>query len=670
MNKSESNDGGVTSWRKKAAGQFESWMKPDISGWSSEKQEQYINKLRAVELYCAGESLRNIQAVTGMSGALVIYYIKKCLTDFPSGQLWGCRALVHGYHIAPYVRTSPLANKLSEDQGGLSGALTFTLNRYPELEQLLLDEIGKLRKLKKYYDPVISSSSLHHIFIKKLEELGAPHDEWPFTAKWQGARSINEYMNLILIENFSHSVSVRGDSAARAHLQVGKGKSSLIVAPDPYDAVQMDAYHTDCHLSVVFKTPEGTERSVLINRLWLIVLIDVASNAALAYKLVYRSQVSAADVIDVMRLALQPKHERPPPVIPDIEYPEGVGFPQDCLPECRHALWSFLMLDNALAHLSKKISELARTQLGFVVNYGPVAHPMRRPDIERFFRELASRIFWRLISSTGSNPFKGRVKNGEVIAAEENVHDDAVHHILDLEIAQYNCRPSEGLSFLSPLQFIEQKLKIDNAHLMLRKLASVSIESANTILYVKQEVYVRGGGKSGRLPNVKIDRVRYTSGILKDATELIGVKILVSINENDMRSVEAFTLDGMPIGTLVAEGRWNLSAHDRRTRRAINSLMTQRLLVITQGENPVYAYELYLGKLNKKTKNGKPPISARNATEAKRVADAAGHIPTLSESIVSSELDVGKGKLRTVVNSCLASEMPDLNMVLRSGKIK
>lgn len=61
MNKSKSNDGGVNSWRKKAAGQFESWMKPDISGWSSEKQEQYTNKLRAVELYCGGESLRNIQ---------------------------------------------------------------------------------------------------------------------------------------------------------------------------------------------------------------------------------------------------------------------------------------------------------------------------------------------------------------------------------------------------------------------------------------------------------------------------------------------------------------------------------------------------------------------------------------------------------------------------------
>ncbi|QZC93077.1 hypothetical protein K2E96_18860 [Pseudomonas sp. ERGC3:05] len=171
-----------------------------------------------------------------------------------------------------------------------------------------------------------------------------------------------------------------------------------------------------------------------------------------------------------------------------------------------------------------------------------------------------------------------------MIATDENVHDDAVHHLLDLEIAHYNCRPSEGLSFLSPLQFIAQKLKIDKAHLMLRKLANVSIDGANNILYVKEIVYVRGGGKSGRLPHIKIDRARYTSGILKDAAELIGVKILVSINENDMRTVEAYTLDGMPIGTLVAEGRWNLSAHDRRTRRAINSLMTQRLLVITKGK--------------------------------------------------------------------------------------
>lgn len=673
MNKGNSCNGDHNKWRKRAAGQFDSWLKPDISNWSEKKKEDYLNTYRAMELYCAGEPLHDIEAVTGLSGSLVVYYVKKCLADSPGGQPWGCRALVHGNHTAPYERTCPLAKKLAEDQGGLAGALTFTLNRYPELEELLQGEICKLKKTNKYHEPKISPGTLHKIFIKTLEGLGAPGDEWPFTTKWRGVRSISNYMNVILMENFGHSVSVRGDRAARAHLQVGKGKSSLISAPDPYDAVQMDAYYTDCHLSVVFKTPEGTEVSVLINRLWLIVLIDVASNAVLAYKLVYRSQVAAADVIDVMRLALQHEHQRPPPVIPGIEYPENGGFPQDCFPECRHALWSFLMLDNALAHLAKKISELARKELGFVVNYGPVAHPMRRPDIERYFKELASRFFWRLISTTGSNPFNGRVENAQEIAVSENVHDDALHHLIDIEIAQYNCKPTEGLSFLSPLEFIGQKLRINNAHLMLRTLANVPIEGANTILHVKEMVYVRGGGKSGRLPHIKLDRVRYTSGMLKDAAELIGTKISILINENDMRTVEAFTLDGMPIGTLVAEGRWSLSAHDRRTRRAINSLLAQRLLVVTQGEDPVYAYGLYLGRINKKgkkSKQGKAPISPRSATEAKRVADEAGFVPTLCEPDVLAELDVGKGKLHTVVSSGLTSEMPDLNKLLRSRKVK
>ncbi|AWY39146.1 hypothetical protein DKY63_04185 [Pseudomonas putida] len=673
MNKINSTDRGITNWRQKASGQFAFWPKVDISSWNAEKKEQYKNKYIAMEMYCAGELLRDIAATTGLSGSLVIYYVKKCLEDSPSGQPWGCRALVHGYHIASYERTLPLAKKLTEDQGGQAGALTFTLDRYPELEELLIAEIQKLKKTKKYHEPKISPGFLHHLFIKTLERLGAPADEWPFTMKWRGIRSISNYMNEVLAENFCHSVSVRENDIARAHLQVGHGKPSLISALDPYDAVQMDAYYTDCHLSVVFKTPEGTEVSILLSRLWLIVLIDVASNAVLAYKLVYRSQVAAADVVDVMRLALQKEHQRPPPVVEGIKYPVDGGFPQEQFPQCQHALWSFLMLDNALAHLGKRVSELARKELGFIINYGPVKSPMRRPDVERFFKELAHRLIWRLISTTGSNPFNGRVENAQEIAVSENVRDDALHHLIDAEIAQYNCRPTEGLSFLSPLEFIGHKLKANNSHLMLRTLPDVAIEGANPILYIKETVYVRGGGKSGRLPHIKLDRVRYTSGILKDAVELIGTKISILINENDMRTVEAFTLDGMPIGTLVAEGRWSLSAHDRRTRRAINSLLTRRLLVVTQGDDPVYIYSMYLGRINKsnkKSKKGKASISPRNATEAKRVADTAGYEPTLSEADVLAELDVGKGKLHTVESSGLASEMPDLNQLLRSRKVK
>ncbi|AZD61029.1 hypothetical protein C4K18_3056 [Pseudomonas chlororaphis subsp. aurantiaca] len=285
------------------------------------------------------------------------------------------------------------------------------------------------------------------MFISKLKALGAPLDAWPFNTKYQGLRTISSYMKHLLEDNFGSSVTARGSSEAKAHLQVGRGKHTLIDAQDPYDVVEMDSYYLDCRMSVFFATPQGTQVSVLINRIWLVAMIDRASKAIISYKLIYRSEVSAADVIEVLRLALSPTHIRPPAVVEGIKYPTGGGLPLEVIPECRHALWSVLMLDNALAHLSSKISESARKEVAFALNYGPVGYPMRRPNIEHSFKEFAKNLFWRLITTTGSNPQNGRAEDAEDAAMIYKVEAAHIEHLLDVEIAQYNCRPSEGLFF-------------------------------------------------------------------------------------------------------------------------------------------------------------------------------------------------------------------------------
>jgi hypothetical protein len=67
-----------------------------------------------------------------------------------------------------------------------------------------------------------------------------------------GARSITKYIEDLLDRNFARSVNNWENQAAKAHLSVGTGKSAFLTFDEPYDAVEIDAYHIDAHLTVPF----------------------------------------------------------------------------------------------------------------------------------------------------------------------------------------------------------------------------------------------------------------------------------------------------------------------------------------------------------------------------------------------------------------------------------
>jgi hypothetical protein len=128
--------------------------------------------------------------------------------------------------------------------------------------------------------------------------------------------------------------------------------------------------------------------------------------------MVYRSEVSAEDVLRVIRMAINPP-EKLELTIPGLVFPKNGGFPNEIFPECVGAAWNVLFLDGALAHLSQAIHARARKTIGFEINWGPVGHFERRPNIERLFSDISSAIFLRMPSTTGSHPHKGRAKDAQ-----------------------------------------------------------------------------------------------------------------------------------------------------------------------------------------------------------------------------------------------------------------
>jgi hypothetical protein len=656
--------------QNKVCDEFKFWQEPSLSHLNSHDKEVYVFRYQALEMYSAGGRLRDIEELTGITPPQVVSLAKRCLEISPDGNPWGCRALLPRIRLAPYTRSAPPSNCTTGGRGGYAGSFGWILDQYEDFPELLRKKIFKIKGHGTVYEHKISAKTLHCVFLQTLQDLGAPIDQWPFTTELKGARTISKFLNAIMDGNFDQAVQVNEESPACAHLKVGKGVRTSLRSNQPYDVVEVDAYKTDCHTSVEFMTPEGLLTAVRITRMWLIAMIDVASGAVIIYILVFKPEVNAEDVVNLFRLALLPQRERPLPLVDGLIYPEGSGLPSEVIDECKGALWSVIKFDGALAHLAEKITDLSRKELGYSWNVGPSQHFERRASIERLFADFSNGIFSRMPSTTGHGPGKGRADKAEQIAVTTRIIADEIRHVLDVEIAMHNARPTEGL-YMSPLEYIRQKITANNNHLILRKLPNADVQNSSEILVRKQRVYVRGGRKTGRAPHIQFARVKYTSDQLRQAANLVGKQILIEIFEEDIRYLNAFTLQGESLGKLVAMGHWADMKHSLTTRQAINKLVSQRVVIIAQGQNPVQVYMEHLTTKNKAArKKSKSPLSSRQATEAKRLSDETGLSLNIHDPVVGAEYPSILSIDPESKNHSSFAPMPDLNKLLGKNKLR
>lgn len=640
------------------------WPTVSLDGVEDPFREKFLNRCKAVKMYVEGETGATIEAVTGIPRTFIHRLTAKCLELAGDGRILGFRALIPHIHLKPYIRTSEVKPKFQEAQGGLSGIFRRTLDKYPNIEELLIQLIRKINSpQQKVHEKKIDSTKLHRTFIKCLREAGVSDREWPFNTKHLGLKTIQKYMKDRLDESFFRSVTTREEQTAIAHLAVGTGHEKFLSFEEPYDAVELDAYSINAFFSAEFETPEGTLVEVQLDRLWLLALQEHVSTSVLSYSVVYRSEVSADDVLGVIRKALNPPVEVEL-TIPGLTYPSDGGLPNQVIPECVGAVWNAMLLDGALAHLSKSVRDRARNELGFMLNWGPVAHFERRPKIERLFKKISEDIFMRYPSTTGSNPGKGRAKNAEENATRYRLRANEAEQIIAVYFAQHNATPSQGISYLSPLEVLKHYIQKQSEHFLLRHLPQKNGTTMCTLPVIK-ECTVRGGRTSGRRPYVEIDRARYTNPVLAQSAALIGRKLIVEIDEDDMRFVKAYLEDGSELGMLKAGGKWWVTKHSRKTRKIINSLISKRILIISSQDDPIQVYLKYLSTQNGGTKKKKKKvIQPAQATEAVRVSKESGIKNTVYPP-ENNSFPISSWSTKTAVPALINKPMPDLNNLLK-----
>jgi putative transposase len=614
------------------------WMSVDTSipndcdEFNGARAEDILNRVMAIRLLMAGKTYREVTQATGICRSTVTALLKKCLSIADDGQIQGFRALIPYIHLSRNVRRSPLLPKRKQQKGGMSCALAYVLASYPDLEDDLLRTLDRKRGDRSARDFNIQGMTLVRLFYAKLKRRGVGDNEWPFTPEYRGKRTIEKYMKgLLQGRSFAQAVRNTGGHEALAHLPTGTGHMPMIPYAEPFDAVEIDAYHIDAFFTVVFGTPEGTSTDVILDRLWLLAIVERLSTAVLAYKIVYSSEVSASDVASLIRDSICKVWQPKALTNRAFEYLPTGGLPSGVIPEARHAVWNVTLLDGALANLAKRIHDEVRKSTGFVMIWGAPGHFEHRPNVERTFLKIAENVFHQFPSTTGSNPRSGRARDPEAAAKKHRIYADKTEELVDVYFAEHNGTPGERNSFNSPLETLRYFICGESPRTMVRTLPHGDNEKPRLARRTKK-VPVRGSIARGRRPYIQYESVHYTNPLLGDSKWLLGKEITIHVDDDDLRQVSAFLPNGAELGVLVATGKWGVTKHDIKTRKAIFRLVYKRILILSETIDPVLAFLDLLAN-----KRGGRIIDKRDATDAVRVAKEAGVQPHIgpSKSVIS-----------------------------------
>ncbi|MFM0476316.1 hypothetical protein [Paraburkholderia strydomiana] len=601
-----------------------------------EEKEKVRNRETAVRMLVSNATYQEITHVTGLHKNQVRKLAMTCMALAPDGNVFGFRALLPYCRNERNVRRAPIGPKRQHQQGGMSGAFAALLARFDGLEDFLRKLIrGEKPRSTVVVERRIRAVDLHKTFLEEVKRLGVTRTEWPLNTEHKGRKTIERFFRDVLNEDFSGTVRQREESDAKAHLATGKGQQPLIAFAEPYDAVEIDAYRIDAILTAVFGTPEGTEVDVPLERLWILAAVERRVTAVLAYRVVYRSEVTSGDVAGLIRDAICKRWMPRQLVVNTLTYPKDGGFPSGVISEAEGALWTVTMLDGALANLAALIHQEVRRSTGFVINWGAPGHFERRPNVERMFKKIADELFHRLDSTTGSHPRAGRMTDASQVATKRKIRAREVEDVVDVVFAELNATPSAGNYYDSPLDALRYFVCGSSPRTMLRKMPHFSTGASRSLMRSKR-CTIRGGRGSGRRPHVQYLNVNYSNSVLRQAAGLIGKTLTIYVDDDDLRQVTAFLPDGSELGILKADGFWGETKHDIATRKAIFSLKKKRVLLLTEHSNPIHAYLKFISTRSAQSK-GAPPLSPSQATNVVRVARDAEIEPTIRDAGERSE---------------------------------
>jgi transposase InsO family protein len=575
------------------------WPSVLVEELGPEDRNLFLKRKKAVDLFVSTDmKVKDIEKETGLRRDQIHRLVKRCLEKDENEDILGYRALIPYKRLKDYNRNAFPEDK---DSNNYSGAFSLLLDTYPTLKELIINlYLNRKTNKNKISDPIISVKNLHKKFINECRALGIKLNEYPFNTKTLAIKSLERYVKSLSKNHFVEVAKRNGQQAAMVAKNTGIGNKNNPMIIRPLERVEFDGHRIDTSIAIVFKTPEGDEIVEVINRIWILSIVDVGTRAILGYHLCLNKEYSSDDVLMCIRNAIIPWKKKSL-TIEELSYSDKANFPSGYISEARFGIWDEFCYDNAKANIAKNVKSKLIDLIGCSINMGPVAVPVRRPIIERFFRTLEQNGFHRLPTTTGSNPQDPKRNKPEENAIKYKITSEQLEELTDVLIAEYNGSPHEGNNNLSPLEVFQQRIK--------RGMSIIQLPEGkrNEIAFFSLNVTrrVNGSVKHGRRPFVIYEGVRYTNEILSRSPQLINKTLKLIINTDDLRIIKAFLEDGSELGNLSALGKWGITPHDLRTRKAINKLKNKKILHFTKYDDPISVYQNYLEKEASKNKTSR-----------------------------------------------------------------
>jgi len=559
--------------------------RPDTSAWpefdpgalTTSQRKSFGSRRRAIELFVADASLAEIEAQTGVNRRQVYRSLESAAVQHADGRPYGWRALVphtrvDDYHRQAKVRRHPVGL-------GTAGAFGLLMEAHPPLTLWITEQVRAKRVSVDQISTddglrvrVRSLTKLHLGFLDQCRAVGLSSADYPFNTDHMGIRSLAAAVRAQCLRTFERGARLAGATHLKG-LPIEAG--STPGAQQALDVVEFDGHRLDVRLKVVVRDPLGFEQEFEIERIWLLVIVDVWSRAVLGYHVSLNREYSRYDVIRTIENALAPHRPRQF-TLPSVGYGAAGGFPSGKLPELGYATWQWFKLDNAKANLAGDVQYALADFIGCLIDAGPAHSPDDRPYIERFFGTVASSLSSRLPGYTGTN---ARDIRRALADPKGNlrlyVSLDELEDLLEASLAQYNATAHNGLNGRTPLEAVEHSVRGRGA--MLNWLPEAKRRTL-CLMHTPHTSIVRGYLDQGQRPHVNFHGVRYTNTLLASTALYLGKKLRLYYNSQDLRSVRAFDDDGAEMGVLKAQGAWGEIVHDLKLRQEVVRLRGRKHL--------------------------------------------------------------------------------------------
>ncbi|MEX3973795.1 helix-turn-helix domain-containing protein [Paraburkholderia caribensis] len=652
------------------------WPTVAITDFDEAARRDFEMRRQAVMRFAAGESVRAIELATGVNRRQLYRWIERALAPHPDGRPFGFRALVHYMRIAEYVRIHDVRVRGERGSRGAAGALSQLFERYPALAGWLVQQVKQRKVLLQQIHTegrlrtrLRGLQALHDDFLRQCRAVGLTAADYPFNTEGHAIRSLSRRLTADMLRSFGTAARAAGASHLKG-LPRMDDEAATPAATRPYQVVEFDGHRLDIRLKVVVRDPLGFEHEFEMERVWLLVIIDVCTRAVLGYHIVLAREYSRYDVIKTIEKALEPHRSRTF-TIAGLAYGTHDGFPSQALPELVYVTWEWMRLDNAKANLANETLTALCEFVGCLVDAGPKYTPDERPYIERFFGTIASRLSSRLPGYTGSHP---RDLRRALADPKGNlrlyVSIDELEELVEYAIANYNGTPHTGLNNATPLEAVEYFVR--GRQTMVTWLAEHQRRSL-CLMQSARRCRVRAYLDQGVRPHINLHGVRYTNSVLATSAHLIGQYLLIYLNADDLRCVRAFLADGTELGVLDAQGAWRVVPHNLKLRQEIRRQKGRRRSRQLPDVDPIEAYVQEKLAQAKKTRKAATELAhtVRLLASAPTVRTPVGprNVQAMETTLVPETTSAVVAPVSTVVESAPRKRARPQKLSIGTGQV-